>query len=209
MGITELVLIAIGLAMDAFAVSIGKGLVMKTVQYRDTFLLALFFGGFQTLMPLLGYFLGIHFADLIQSYDHWIAFILLVVIGGHMILESVEEKRKEKAEAASLASTEGDLSPSSKDVFEPIGFGTLFILAVATSIDALAVGVTFALLPGLNIFYSAGLIGIITACISFAGVLIGRFFGGVFQEGAGILGGVILILIGTKILLEHMGFLVF
>lgn len=195
MGIIELVFLSIGLAMDTFAVSICKGLEMPVASYRRAGIIALFFGAFQAGMPVIGYLLGSRFQKYIESVDHWIAFALLALIGGQMVYEAF---RKEDGEAAS----EGDGS----SVFS---IKQLIILAIATSIDALAVGITFALLEGTNIFLSAGMIGIITFIISFAGVVIGNKFGNKYEKRAQLAGGIILIAIGLKILLEHLGVIAF
>ena len=189
MGFAELFLIGVGLSMDAFAVSVCKGLNMHgTLNWRDTGLLALFFGGFQALMPLAGWALGRGFEQYITSIDHWIAFGLLAFIGGHMLWEvwKGEGEEDENEEAG------------------PLRLGELTLLAIATSIDALAVGITFAFLQ-VNILPAVSLIGIITLAISFAGVHIGHQFGSRYEKKAEIAGGVILILIGLKILLEHLG----
>lgn len=183
MGIAELVIIAIGLSMDAFAVSICKGLSVQKVRPLHVFKTGIWFGGFQALMPLAGYFLGVSFAGLVGSVDHWIAFILLGIIGGNMIKES---SRKDEPCCA-----EPDFS-----------FRTMLAMAVATSIDALAVGVSFAFLK-VNIWEAVGLIGVITFLFSAAGVLIGNFFGARWKSKAEFAGGFILIAMGLKILLEH------
>lgn len=189
MGIVELLLIAVGLSMDAFAVSVCKGLGMKTgINLKQTFLIALFFGGFQALMPFIGWLVGSQFEKYITAYDHWIAFVLLCFIGGKMLYECIFKKGEDAAE-----------SESALDIKE------LFVLAIATSIDALAVGVTFALLPDVNIGTSVLLIGLTTFLLSGIGVFIGNRFGSRFEKKAEIAGGVILILIGLKILLEHLG----
>ncbi len=188
MGVTEIILIGIGLAMDAFAVSVCKGLSVSKLTWKHTVIPAIYFGGFQALMPLIGWLLGIQFQNLIVSVDHWIAFVLLLIIGVNMIREA-------------LGDGEGETDAS-------FSFIVMNTLAVATSIDALAVGITFAFLS-VNIWLAAALIGVITFMISAAGVRIGNIFGTRFQKKAEILGGVILILIGTKILLEHLGLLSF
>lgn len=187
MEVIQLALIGVGLAMDAFAVSICKGLCMKKVDRKYTFLIGLFFGGFQALMPFIGWALGRQFADYITTYDHWIAFGLLVVIGGSMLKEAFEEEEE----------TSCSISYDYKE---------LFLLAVATSIDALAVGVTFAFL-GTNIWLAITLIGVITFVLSMMGVIVGNRFGIRYKSKAEIAGGIILILIGLKILLEHLGIL--
>ena len=191
MGFIELFLIAISLSMDAFAVAICKGLNMRKLNYTHTFIIATFFGGFQGLMPLIGWFLGKQFARYIINFDHWIAFILLAFIGGQMIHEALK-KDNEKC-----------------DINENLNIKELFILAIATSIDALAVGITFALIPNTNILTSITLIGIITFVLSIIGVFIGNKFGSKFKSKAELAGGIILILIGSKILFEHLGFIKF
>lgn len=186
MSLWELILIAVGLSMDAFAVAVCKGLSMKKLNYRQGFVIALFFGVFQALMPLVGWSLGMRFDQYISAYDHWIAFVLLALIGGKMILEA-----REKA----------DEEPES---FDKLNIWELFVLAIATSIDALAVGITFALLPNTNIWASVTLIGSITFALSFAGVIIGNRFGSKYKSRAELFGGIILIAIGFKILVEHL-----
>ena len=190
MGFFELFLIGIGLSMDAFAVAICKGLGMERINKRDALLLALFFGGFQALMPLTGYLLGSRFASYIERWDHWIAFVLLALIGGNMIRESREQEEEETKHCGSIRYRE------------------LFTLAVATSIDALAVGVTFAFLQ-VNIVPAITIIGCTTFVISIAGVYVGNVFGSRYKSRAELTGGVILILIGLKILLEHLGVIAF
>lgn len=194
MGIIELVFLSVGLAMDAFAVSICKGLEMPVTNYKRAGIIALFFGAFQAGMPVIGYLLGSRFQKYIESVDHWIAFALLALIGGQMVYEAF---RKDGGETENMADS---------GVFS---IKQLIILAVATSIDALAVGITFALLEGTNIFLSAGMIGIITFIISFAGVVIGNKFGNKYEKRAQLAGGIILIAIGLKILLEHLGIIAF
>ena len=191
MGIIELLLISVGLAMDAVAVSVCKGLNMSKINYKNAGIIALFFGAFQGFMPLIGYFLGTRFQRYIQSIDHWIAFGLLVFIGGQMIFEVFKGGEEALDE-------DGD----------KLQLKQLFILAIATSIDALAVGITFALLDGgVGIIASVLMIGIVTFIISFAGVIIGNRFGNKYESKAQLAGGIILVLIGLKILLEHMGFI--
>lgn len=186
MGLLELVLIAVGLAMDAFAVSVCKGLSMSKMEWKKAVIIGLYFGGFQALMPLIGYVLGVGFEDKIKSLDHWIAFVLLVFIGMNMIKEAFETKEESN---------------------DKIDFKTMIILSIATSIDALAVGVTFAFL-NVNIMLAISLIGIITFIISMIGVKIGNVFGDKYETKAELAGGFILIFLGTKILLEHLGILV-
>ena len=189
MGFTELFLIGVGLSMDAFAVSVCKGLNMHgKLNWRDTGLLALFFGGFQALMPLAGWALGRGFEQYITSIDHWIAFGLLAFIGGHMLWE-VWKGDDEGAEEAG-----------------PLRLGELTLLAIATSIDALAVGITFAFLR-VNIVSAISIIGCTTFVLSGVGVMVGYRFALRYKKKAEIAGGVILILIGVKILLEHLGIL--
>ncbi len=193
MGIIELIFLSAGLAMDAFAVSICKGLEMPVTNYRRAGIIALFFGVFQAVMPVIGYLLGSRFQKYIESADHWIAFALLALIGGQMVCEAF---RKD----------DGEPENNGDNVFS---IKQLIILAVATSIDALAVGITFALLEGTNIFLSAGMIGVITFIISFAGVVIGNKFGNKYEKRAQLAGGIILISIGLKILLDHLGIIAF
>lgn len=186
MGLIELFLIAVGLSMDAFAVSVCKGLAMPKCTFKKAAIVGLWFGGFQALMPAIGYILGAQFQEAIASIDHWIAFVLLVLIGGNMIHEALDNDEEE--------------ADASLDV------KTMFLLAVATSIDALAIGITFAFLK-VSIIPAVCFIGIVTFIISFAGVKIGNVFGARYKNKAEIVGGVILILLGLKILLEHLGFL--
>ena len=190
MGFLELALIGVGLSMDAFAVSICKGLSMRKVDKKYMLVLAAFFGGFQALIPTLGWFLGSQFQTYITAIDHWIAFILLTLIGGKMILDVIKEK--------------GENEEVCPDDSVRIDLKEFFLLAVATSIDALAVGITFAFLQ-VKLASSVTIIGCITFCFTIAGVLIGNVFGTKFKDKATILGGVILIAIGVKILLEHLG----
>lgn len=190
MGLLELALIGVGLSMDAFAVSICKGLSMRKVDKKYMLVLAAFFGGFQALMPTLGWLLGSQFQSYITAIDHWIAFILLALIGGKMLLDVIKEK--------------GENEEVCPDDSVRIDLKEFFLLAVATSIDALAVGITFAFLQ-VKLASSVTLIGCITFCFTIAGVLIGNVFGTKFKDKATILGGVILIGIGVKILLEHLG----
>lgn len=185
MGFAELFLIGVGLSMDAFAVAVCKGLKMQKLRLGQGALIALFFGGFQALMPLLGWVLGKQFEAYITSIDHWIAFVLLAVIGGKMVVESFKKDDEED------------------DGAERFDLKELFVLSIATSIDALAVGITFAFLQ-VNIWSSIALIGATTFVLSFVGVLIGHKFGAKYKNKAELVGGIILILIGLKILLEHL-----
>ena len=185
MGIIELFILAVGLSMDAFAVSICKGLSLGKINGKHMCLAGAWFGGFQALMPLIGYFLGSFFADMITKCDHWIAFLLLAFIGGNMIKEAFGEE---------------DHMDGSMDA------KTMLLLAVATSIDALAVGVTFAFL-NVAILPAVMFIGVVTFVCSAVGVKIGSIFGTKYKSKAEVCGGIILILIGLKILLEGVGIL--
>lgn len=184
MGIVELLFLAVGLAMDAFAVSVCKGLSAKEYRLRHSLTAGAYFGGFQALMPLLGWLLGSQFESVIKSIDHWIAFGLLGLIGANMVREAFG-----KAEEVNASFSPKAMLP----------------LAVATSIDALAVGVTFAFLD-VNIWLAVALIGGVTFAISAAGVKVGNVFGARFQSKAELAGGIILILLGVKILIEHLFF---
>ena len=186
MGIIELIVLSIGLAMDAFAVAICKGLSMTKMKWKNACIIGMYFGGFQALMPLIGYLLGISFQNQIVNIDHWIAFILLGAIGINMIKEAVSKDCEKQNDS--------------------IKFKDMLILAVATSIDALAVGITFAFLK-VNIWLAISLIGIITFIISILGVKIGNIFGDKYEKKAEFAGGLILILLGVKILLEHLDIL--
>lgn len=187
MGFFELLFLAVGLSMDAFAVSVCKGLSMKNAGLREGAICGVWFGGFQALMPLIGFFLGTLFADAIKAFDHWVAFALLALIGINMLKEAFE---KEKC----CDDSGGDLSAK-----------TMLVMAVATSIDALAVGISLAMAGNVSIYAAITLIGVTTFVLSAAGVKIGNIFGSRYEKGAQIAGGVILILLGTKILLEHLG----
>ena len=199
MGTIELILLSVGLAMDAFAVAICKGLNMRKMNYKNALILALFFGGFQALMPAIGYLLGKQFEKYITSVDHWIAFILLSIIGIQMIAESFKKDDDKEEDADKLNLKE------------------YFMLAIATSIDALAVGITFACIPVtiidvcelLNTFIAVLIIGLCTFIISICGVKVGNVFGARYKNKAEFAGGVILILLGIKILLEYSGIKLF
>ena len=191
MGLFELVLIAVGLSMDAFAVSVCRGLGMRSLNLRTALVLALFFGGFQGLMPLIGWALGGQFMWLIEPVDHWVAFGLLAFIGGKMLVEALREGEGDGC---------GCEDTSRVDLRE------FLVLAVATSIDALAAGISFAAL-NVDIVASVSLIGTITFAFSLVGVAVGHFFGARFERPASVVGGAVLILIGLKILLEHLGVL--
>lgn len=186
MSFVSLFILALGLSMDAFAVSVCKGLAMKKSNIKSSLTVGLWFGSFQALMPLIGYLLGIQFESKITFIDHWIAFFLLSLIGANMIWESFS--KKEECASASLS------------------FKEMFLLAVATSIDALAIGVTFAFLQ-VSILPAVSFIGITTLVLSMAGVKIGNVFGAKYKSKAELAGGIILILMGIKILLEHLGIL--
>ena len=189
MSFIEILLIGVGLSMDAFAVSVCQGLSMTKIRWGHALTVGLYFGGFQALMPFTGWMLGSQFAGRIQQYDHWVAFVLLLLIGGNMIREALSGEEDEAEDAA-------------------IGAGLdhkkLFLMAIATSIDALAVGVTFAFLD-IAILPAIGIIGTTTFFISVAGVAVGCWFGARYKKRAEITGGVILVLLGVKILLEHLG----
>lgn len=189
MSLAELFIIAVGLSMDAFAVAICKGLSVKKAGIKEMATAGVWFGGFQGLMPLIGYFLGSAFESYIIKIDHWIAFVLLGIIGANMIKEALSKEEECKCEKCE----------NSMNIKE------MFTLAVATSIDALAVGITFALLPDVNIGAAVGFIGIITFTLSAIGIKIGNIFGVKFKSKAEFAGGLILILMGLKILLEHLG----
>lgn len=189
MGTIELIITALALAMDAFAVAICKGLCVQKLKVRHCLITGAYFGGFQALMPLIGFFLVALFKDYIEAFDHWVAFGLLAIIGANMIAESFK-KEEEKCE------------------INPFAFKTMIVMAIATSIDALAVGGTFAVL-GVNIALAVTLIGAITFVTSAVGVKIGNYFGAKHKSKAELAGGIILILLGLKILLQHLGVLPF
>ena len=182
MGVAELIIIAIGLSMDAFAVSICKGLSVSEVKPKHVASASIWFGGFQALMPLVGFYLGTGFADAVASVDHWIAFVLLGIIGGNMIRESFDNE------------------PHKSD--DDFSSRKMFALAVATSIDALAIGVSFSFLK-INIWPAISLIGLVTALFSALGIMLGKYIGAKFKKRAEFAGGFILIALGLKILLEH------
>lgn len=185
MSILDLFILAVGLSMDAFAVSVCKGLSLGKIKPKHMCIAGAWFGGFQALMPLIGYFLGSFFAEIIEKYDHWVAFVLLAIIGGNMIKESFGKDEK---------------VDSSMDV------KSMLLLAIATSIDALAVGVTFAFLQ-VQIVPAVSFIGVITFIFSAVGVKIGSLFGTKYKSKAELFGGIVLVLIGIKILLEGIGVL--
>ena len=193
MSFIEILLIGVGLSMDAFAVSVCQGLSMTKIRWGHALTVGLYFGGFQALMPFIGWMLGSQFAARIQSFDHWVAFILLMLIGGNMLREALSGEEDEAEDAA-------------------IGAGLdhkkLFLMAIATSIDALAIGITFSFLDT-AILPACGIIGTTTFCISVAGVAVGCWFGARYKKRAELTGGVILMLLGVKILLEHLGLIGF
>lgn len=187
MNLAEIFLLAVSLSMDAFAVSLCKGLALKKIGIKNCAIVGLWFGSFQALMPMAGYFLGSTFADKITSIDHWIAFVLLAIIGGNMIKESFEK--------------------DGEKVNDSLGFKTMFVMAIATSIDALAVGVSFAFTdfqPDWFVYIAFALIGVTTFTLSAAGVKIGKIFGTKYKSKAEFAGGLLLILLGLKILLEGL-----
>lgn len=184
MGVLEILLIAVGVSMDAFAVSICKGLSVRKLRSRHAFTVSMWFGGFQALMPLIGYFLGVGFADYVTNFDHWISFVLLAIIGANMIKEAFE-KDDEDAPCSDFS------------------FKKMLALAIATSIDALAVGVSFAFLQ-VNIWTSVLIIGATTAAFAGVGIVVGNQFGSRYKSKAEFAGGLILIAIGLKILIEHL-----
>lgn len=186
MSLFELFITAVALSMDAFAVAMCKGLSVQKVKKNHYLTVGLYFGGFQALMPLIGYLVGYNFRHLVESFDHWIAFVLLVIIGFNMVKESLDK--------------------DSEELTDGFSFKSMFPLAVATSIDALAVGVSYAFLPGMDtkIIPAILFIGVITFTLSAIGVLIGNHFGTRYKSKAEFTGGVILIIIGVKILLEHL-----
>ncbi len=188
MSVLEILILAVGLSMDAFAVSICKGLAVKRIDMGKAGIVGLWFGGFQALMPMIGYFLGSSFSNAIQSVDHWVAFILLSLIGANMIREALSRDEDAGRDSGSLS------------------FKTMLMLAVATSIDALAAGITFAFLD-VNIVSAVSIIGCTTCIISMAGAKVGSVFGTKYKSKAELTGGVMLILLGLKILLEHTGIL--
>ena len=189
MSIWELIITAIALSMDAFAVAVCKGLSLDKVHLKHMVITGAWFGGFQGLMPLIGFLLGSLFAKYIETFDHWIAFALLALIGANMIKEACE----------------GDSCPADSS----FGFKTMLTMAVATSIDALAVGVSFAIIPGVNIVAAVLSIGVITFCLSALGVKVGSIFGAKYKSKAELVGGIVLCLMGLKILLEHLGVISF
>ena len=184
MGIIELILLSIGLGMDAFAVSVCKGISMKKMNWKKACIIGLYFGGFQAIMPVIGYFFGSSFESIITNIDHWIAFILLAIIGAKMKQEAFQKEEEEYNEDISVK--------------------TMIVLSIATSIDALAVGITFAFLK-VNLLLAITLIGTITFILSVIGTKIGNRFGDKYKSKAELAGGIILIIIGLKILLEHIG----
>ena len=192
MGIIEIFMLAVGLSMDAFAVSICKGLCMKKATLKAQATCGIWFGGFQGLMPLIGFFLGTLFAEAIQAFDHWVAFVLLAIIGANMLKEAFSKETEEACDV------NGEVDMSAK---------TMFVMAVATSIDALAVGISLAMAGDVNIWLAVAMIGATTFILSAIGVKVGNVFGSRYEKKAQFCGGVILVLLGLKILLEHLGVL--
>lgn len=190
MSVIELFVVAVSLAMDAFAVSVSNGLMLPKIRIRHAVTFGAFFGVFQFMMPLIGYFLASSFSTYITAFDHWIAFVLLALIGGNMIKESFSDEK-------------GDSESAQANI---MSVKNLTMLAIATSIDALAVGVTFALVDSGNIWFSCGVIGIVAFMLSYIGVMLGKKISGVFQSYAERVGGCVLIVIGLKILIEHLFF---
>ena len=188
MNITSALLLGVGLSMDAFAVAVCKGLAVQKAKISQMLLAGIWFGGFQALMPVIGYFLGSTFNSYIEKFDHWVAFILLALIGVNMLREAFSKEEEKPADAS-------------------FGVKTMLIMAIATSIDALAVGIALAMDASTNIWLSVACIGIITFLLSAAGIKIGNIFGAKYKSKAEIAGGAILILLGLKILLEHLGVL--
>ena len=189
MGFGELFLLAVGVSMDAFAVSICKGLAMKKATFKASMTCGVWFGGFQALMPTIGFFLGTLFADAIVAFDHWVAFGLLGIIGFNMLKEAFSKDEEEETCGCDLS------------------FKTMLVMAIATSIDALAVGISLAMAGNVNIWVAIILIGLTTFTFSGVGVKVGNVFGSRFEKKAQLAGGVILVLLGVKILLEHLGIL--
>jgi putative Mn2+ efflux pump MntP len=193
MSFAELFLLAVGLSMDAFTVSVCKGLCMKKATLKSQAICGAWFGGFQGLMPLIGFFLGTLFAESIKAFDHWVAFVLLALIGANMLKEAFS------AETEDCCDIDGEAD---------LSFKSMFVMAVATSIDALAVGISLAMAGDVNIWVAVAFIGVITFALSAVGVKVGNVFGSRFEKKAQLCGGIILILLGFKILLEHLGVLV-
>lgn len=193
MSFLEILLIGVGLSMDAFAVAVCQGLSMTKIKWGHALTVGAYFGGFQALMPFIGWVLGSQFADRIQRFDHWAAFALLVLIGGNMLREALGGEDDDETQAAA------DVGVDHKQ---------LFLMAIATSIDALAVGITFAFLET-PILTACGTIGVTTFCLSVVGVAVGCWFGARYKKRAELAGGAILVLLGCKILLEHLGILAF
>lgn len=189
MNVVEVFFLGVGLSMDALAVAVCKGLAMRKVNRKQCLAIAVAFGGFQFLMPVVGWLLGSTFARYIRSVDHWIAFFLLLYIGGKMAVEAVKE---------------WNIKPKIDEMDPPLDVKELLMMAVATSIDALAVGVTFSFTPHFNIVGASSLIGVTTFAISYGGVYIGNVFGAKFEKRAQLVGGLILIVIGVRILVTHL-----
>lgn len=204
MGFIEIFILGLGLSMDAFAVAICKGLNMKKFNVKQAIVIAIFFAFFQFAMPVIGFFFCSQFESYISSFDHWIVFLLLSFIGIKMIIESIKEAKSNNIDNK-VVKTENSLEKNNKE--DKLNIKELFILAIATSIDALAVGISLAFFD-VSIFGAGAIIGITTLILSFIGVILGSLFGEKFKTPAEILGGVVLVLIGLKILLEHLGILI-
>ncbi len=203
MGVIELILTGVGLSMDAFAVAVCKGLGMRRIHWGQALVIALFFGGFQALMPLVGWAVGSLFSSYITAVDHWIAFGLLALIGAKMLWDAFHEDDNDQRCNRNCACCEKRGTAACTDAPAKLDYRELTMLAIATSIDALAVGITFAFL-GVNILLAVALIGITTFALSFGGVVVGNQFGSRFEKPATIAGGVVLVLLGVKILIEHL-----
>lgn len=206
MNIIIIVFTAFALAMDAFAVSVSKGMTLKNLTKGTAIKIALFFGGFQAAMPLIGWVLGISFQGYIKAIDHWIALILLTILGGKMIYEFYENRKESANEGNEIVSEISTTLDAEENNKSELSNKELTTLAIATSIDALAIGVSFAFL-NVNILSSSLIIGIITFVVCFIGVIAGKKIGGIFKDYAKLVGGIILIIIGINIFNEHTGFI--
>ena len=222
MSLFELLIIGVGLAMDAFAVSTSKGLAIRKLRMAQAALVGLWFGAFQALMPMLGFFVGSRFSEQIKAVDHWVAFVLLLIVGVNMLREGLQKdsattsvEQQAGAQQMDGSQADGQQVGGAQSAVDPAGEEatnadlspkTMLVLAIATSVDALAVGISFALLQ-VRILVAAAIIGVVTFILSFAGVCLGHAVGTRFKKSATILGGVILIGIGIKILLQHLGIL--
>ena len=211
MGVVELLFVAVGLSMDAFAVSVCKGLGMRSVRWGQAAVIALFFGLFQALMPVIGWLLGTQFSRFVEPVDHWVAFVLLAAIGAKMLWDAFHEEDspcvcgRDCATCQRRGGADCDDPEAARQapIAPPLDYRELVMLAIATSIDALAVGITFAFL-GVNIWVAIAIIGVTTFALSLVGVVVGNQFGSRFEKPTTIAGGIVLILIGLKILIEHL-----